>query len=158
MGTYAENVTQEYIDLGHDVSVFTLNGGNLKTREILRGVEVHRPLIADASNVFPFLWFEDAMAQSSDRIITVSYAMQQDLIRHGWSPSKVSAVWNGVDPERYSMQKCKPEDIAATREKYCVPKDCNMLLFVGRLSWVKGARNLLLAMPSVLKEYPKLNS
>ena len=29
-----------------------------------------------------------------------------------------------------------------------------MLLFVGRLSWVKGARNLLLAMPSVLKEYP----
>ncbi len=56
LGTYAENVTQEYIDLGHDVSVFTLNGGNLKTREILRGVEVHRPLIADASNVFHFLW------------------------------------------------------------------------------------------------------
>ena len=29
-----------------------------------------------------------------------------------------------------------------------------MLLFVGRLSWVKGAKNLLLAMPSVLKENP----
>jgi glycogen(starch) synthase len=29
-----------------------------------------------------------------------------------------------------------------------------MLLFVGRLSWVKGVRNLLLAMPDVLKEYP----
>ena len=55
LGTYAENVTQEYVDMGHDVSVFTLNfGGNLKTREILRGVEVHRPLIADASNVFPY--------------------------------------------------------------------------------------------------------
>jgi len=240
LGTYAEYVTQEYIDIGHDVSVFTLKGGDLKTREILRGVEIHRPLIADASNVFPFFvvddlkkwgtnikffndifiynilsatkfinglikkekhnfdvvcvhdwlssisglviknetkipvvfhthsteWgrsqgpgsevvshFEDAMAQNSDKIITVSYAMQQDLARHGWSPSKVSVVWNGVDPERYSMQKCEPEDIAATREKYCVPKDWNMLLFVGRLSWVKGVRNLLLAMPSVLKEY-----
>ena len=241
LGTYAENVTQQYIDMGHDVSVFTLNGGNLKTREILKGVEVHRPLIADASNVFPFFvvddlkkwgtnikffndifiynilsatkfinglikkekynfdvvcvhdwlsstaglviknetkipvifhvhsteWgrsqgpgsevvshFEYAMAQNSDRIITVSYAMQQDLIRHGWSPSKISMVWNGVDPERYDMAKYSPEDIATLREKYGVPKDWNMLLFVGRLSWVKGARNLLLAMPSVLKEYP----
>ena len=37
----------------------TLNfGGNLKTREIKRGVEVHRPLIADASNVFPFFVVE----------------------------------------------------------------------------------------------------
>ncbi len=241
LGTYADYVTQEYVDIGHDVSVFTLNGGNLKTREILRGVEVHRPLIADASNVFPFFvvddlkkwgtnikffndifiynilsatkflnslikkekyhfdvvcvhdwlssisglviknetsipvvfhthsteWgrsqgkgsevvshFEYAMAQNSDRVITVSYAMQQDLIRHGWSPSKISVVWNGVDPERYSMTKCKPEDVAAIREKYGVPKNWSMLLFVGRLSWVKGVRNLLLAMPSVLKEYP----
>jgi hypothetical protein len=31
LGTYAEYVTQEYIDIGHDVSVFMLNGGNLKT-------------------------------------------------------------------------------------------------------------------------------
>ena len=29
-----------------------------------------------------------------------------------------------------------------------------MLLFVGRLAWVKGVRNLLQAMPLVLKEYP----
>jgi glycosyltransferase involved in cell wall biosynthesis len=94
------------------------------------------------------------MAQNSDRIITVSYAMQQDLIKHGWSPSKVSVVWNGVDPERYDMTKCKPADVAAIREKYGVPNGWNMLLFVGRLSWVKGVRNLLLAMPSVLKEYP----
>ncbi len=97
---------------------------------------------------------EYAMAQNSDRVITVSYAMQQDLIKHGWSPSKVSVVWNGVDPERYDMAKCNPKDIAATREKYGVPKDWNMLLFVGRLSWVKGAKNILLAMPSVLKQYP----
>ena len=241
LGTYAESITQEYIDIGHDVSVFTLNGGNLKTREILSGVEVHRPLIANACNVFPLFveddlkkwgtnikffndifiynilsatklinnlikkeqykfdiicvhdwlssisgliiknetkipvvfhthsteWgrskgqgsevvshFEDAMAQNSDKIITVSYAMQQDLVRHGWSQSKISVVWNGVDPKKYNMQQCEPQDIAATRKKYGVPKDWNMLLFVGRLSWVKGVRNLLLAMPSVLKEFP----
>ncbi len=29
-----------------------------------------------------------------------------------------------------------------------------MILFLGRLSWVTGGRNLLQAMPSVLREYP----
>jgi glycogen(starch) synthase len=40
------------------------------------------------------------------------------------------------------------------RERYGVPDNWNMLLFVGRLTWVKGVRNLMIAMPSVLKEYP----
>jgi glycogen(starch) synthase len=241
LGTYAEYITHEFVDIGHDVSVFTLNEGGLKTREILQGVEVHRPLIADASNVFPFFVVDDlkkwgtniklfndifiynilsatkflnglikkekykfdvvcvhdwlssisglvikneskipvifhthstewgrsggqgsevvshlegAMAQNSDRIITVSYAMQQDLIKHGWTQSKISVVWNGVDPERYNPRKCEQEEIEKIREQYKIPKDWNMLLFIGRLTWVKGVRNLLQAMPSVLKEYP----
>jgi glycogen(starch) synthase len=241
LGTYAEYVTHEFVDIGHDVSVFTLNPGNLKTREVLKGVEVHRPLIADASNVFPFFVVDDlkkwgtniklfndifiynilsatkflnglikkerynfdivcvndwlssisglvikneakipvvfhthstewgrsggqgsevvshlevAMAQNANRIITVSYAMQQDLIRHGWPQSKISVVWNGVDPERYNPRSCQKEDVEKIREKYGVPRDWNMLLFVGRLTWVKSVRNLLQAMPIVLKEYP----
>jgi glycogen synthase len=241
LGTYAEYVTQEYVDIGHDVSVFTLNPGNLKTREIIRGVEVHRPLVADASNVFPFFvvddlkkwgtniklfndifiynilsatkfingllkkeqyhfdvvcvhdwlssiaglviknetkipvvfhthsteWgrsggqgsevvshFESAMAQNSDRIITVSYAMQQDLVQHGWSQSKIGVVWNGVDANRYDPAKVKQQDIANLRAAYEIPEDWNMVLFVGRLAWVKGVRNILQAMPMVLKEFP----
>jgi glycogen(starch) synthase len=242
LGTYAEYITHEFVDIGHDVSVFTLNDGSLKTREILQGVEVHRPLIADASNVWPFFvvdnlkkwgtniklfndifiynilsatkfinglikkekynfdvvcvhdwlssvaglvikneiqklpvvfhahsteWgrsggtgsevvshFEEAMAQNADRIVTVSYAMQEDLIKHGWPQSKISVVWNGVDPERYDPHQCPKEDIMKIREKYSIPKDWNMILFVGRLTWVKSVRNLLQAMPTVLREYP----
>jgi glycogen(starch) synthase len=183
LGTYAEYITHEFVDIGHDVSVFTLNPGDLKTREILRGVEVHRPLIADASNVFPMFVVDDlkkwgtniklfndifiynilsatkflnglikkehyqfdvvcvhdwlssiaglvikneskipvvfhvhstewgragghgsevvshlewAMANEADKIITVSYAMEQDLAQHGWPLSKISAVWNAT--------------------------------------------------------------
>ncbi|MCX8151251.1 MAG: glycosyltransferase family 4 protein [Candidatus Bathyarchaeota archaeon] len=241
LGTYAEYITREYVDIGHDVSVFTLNNGTLKTREILRGVEVHRPLIADASNIFPFFvvddlkkwgtnikffndifiynilsatkfingllnkekyhfdvvcvhdwlsslsgliiknetkipvvfhthsteWgrsggqgsevvghFERAMAQHSDRIVTVSYAMQQDLVQHGWPQSKISVVWNGVDPTRYNPRRIQKSAVDAIRAKYGIPKDWNMILFVGRLAWVKGVRNILQAMPIVLKEFP----
>jgi glycosyltransferase involved in cell wall biosynthesis len=242
LGTYAEYITREFIELGHDVTVFTLNSGNLKTKEILRGVEVHRPLIADASNVFPFIVTEDlrrwgtnikffndifiynilsatkfinelvrkdgvhydivcvhdwlssiagmtiknetkipvvfhvhstewgrsggqgstvvsylehSMAEVADHIITVSHAMRDDLLRHGWRAPKISVVWNGVDPERYDPEKCSPEEIRRLREKYGVSEDGQMILFLGRLTWVKGIRNLVQAMPLILNEYPK---
>jgi len=242
LGTYAEYITREYIELGHDVSVFTLNPGNLPTREIYKGVEVHRPLTADASNVFPvfvtedlrrwgtnikffndiFLYnilsstkiinslmgkedykfdlvcvhdwlsgiagniiknetkipvvfhvhstewgrsggagsevvthLENQMAERADHIVTVSEAMREDLVRHGWQASKISVVWNGVDPEKYDPSLVKPEAIHRVRERHGVPKDGNMILFIGRLTWVKGVRNLVQAMPSVIKDYPK---
>jgi len=59
LGTYAEYITREFVAMGNDVTVFTLNPGNLKTREIIKGVEVHRPLIADASNIFPMFVIDD---------------------------------------------------------------------------------------------------
>ena len=59
LGTYAQYITKEFITLGWDVCVYTLNPGNLKTREVLDGVEVHRPIIVDAGNVFPLFVAED---------------------------------------------------------------------------------------------------
>ena len=241
LGTYADYITREYVAMGNDVTVFTLNPGNLKTREILKGVEVHRPLISDASNVFPMFvtddlkkwgtnirmfndifiynilsaskflnsmlkkeschydvvcvhdwlssisglmakneskvpvafhvhstewgraggqgsevvsYLEYATAQKVDKIITVSHAMQEDLAKHGWQKSKISVVWNGVDPERYSPKNCRPEEVEAVRQRYDVKPDEKMLLFCGRLTWVKGVANLVQAMPMALAEYP----
>jgi glycogen(starch) synthase len=242
LGTYAEYITREYVSMGNDVTVFTLNPGNLKTREIMKGVEVHRPLVADASNVFPMFVVDDlkkwgtnirlfnnifiynilsaskfinsmlkkeklnydivcvhdwlssvsglmvknetsvpvafhvhstewgraggqgsevvshlewATSQKVDKIVTVSHAMQEDLVRHGWQNSKISVVWNGVDPEQYSPKVCKPEEVEAIRSKYKIKPDEKMILFLGRLTWVKGVTNLVQAMPMVLSEYPK---
>jgi glycosyltransferase involved in cell wall biosynthesis len=242
LGTYAEYITREFVEMGHDVTVFTLNPGNLKTREIIKGVEVHRPLIADATNVFPIFvtddlkkwganiclfndifiynilsatkfvnslikkegykfdvvavhdWlssiagiiiknetkipvvfhvhstefgrsggqgsevvshFETSTAKNVDHIITVSHAMREDLIRHGWSAEKISAVWNGVNAERYDPTKYSSEDAKQIRDKYGIKNDEHMLFFLGRLTWVKGVRNMIQAMPSILSEYPK---
>ncbi len=242
LGTYAEYITHKYVELGHDVTVFTLNPGDLKTRETLEGVEVHRPMIADAGNIFPMFVIDDlrkwgtnirffsdvfiynvlsatkfinglikkegykfdvvcvhdwlssiaglivknemkmpvvfhvhstewgrsggqgsevvshmesATAQVADRVITVSHAMRDDLVRHGWPAQKISVVWNGVDPERYNPDKCSPEDIEKVRDKYDITEDERMLFFLGRLTWVKGVRNLTQAMPLILKQYPK---
>jgi len=243
LGTYAEYITREFVSLGHDVTVFTLNPGNLKTREIVKGVEVHRPLVANASNVFPMFVIDDLKkwgtnirffndifiynvlsatkfinsllkkegchydvvcvhdwlssisslivknetrvpvafhvhstewgrsggqgsevvshlewetAQRADRIVTVSHAMQEDLVRHGWPKSKISVVWNGVDPRCYNPRNCKPEEVEAFRKRYGIKPDEQMLLFCGRLTWVKGVGNLIQAMPMVLEEHPNV--
>ena len=242
LGTYADYITRELVELGHEVTVFTLNQGNLKTKEVMKGVEVHRPMIVDASNVFPMFVINDLLkwgtnirffndifiynvlsasklvnglikkegykfdiicvhdwlssiagmitknetkiplvfhvhstewgrsggqgsevvshlesetAMLADRVITVSYTMRDDLIRHGWAESKIHAVWNGVDPKRYNPINCRSEDVGRIREKYGIPTDWNFLLFVGRLTWVKSIRNLVQALPIVLEEYPK---
>ena len=59
LGTYAENMCQAMIDLGHEVSLFTLNDGLLKTKETLKGVDVYRPMIVDGSNVLPLFFSDD---------------------------------------------------------------------------------------------------
>jgi len=242
LGTYAEYITREYVSMGHDVTVFTLNPGNLKTREIMKGVEVHRPLVSDASNVFPMFvvddlkkwgtnirlfsdiftynilsaskfinsmlkkekchfdvvcvhdwlssiagivvknetnipvvfhvhsteWgrsggsgsgvvshFEWAAAEKADRILTVSHAMKEDLVKHGLSSSKISVIWNGVDPELYNLKDCKTKEVEAIREGYGIKPDEKMILFLGRLTWVKGVLNLVQAMPTIIAEHPK---
>jgi glycosyltransferase involved in cell wall biosynthesis len=98
---------------------------------------------------------ERAAAHNADEIITVSHSMRDDLTRHGWPQSKISVVWNGVNPQRYNPQNYRFEAVKEIREKYGVQKDWNMLLFVGRLTWVKSVGNLVQAMPMVLKEHPK---
>ena len=242
LGTYADYITREYVSLGHDVTVFTLNPGNLKTRQVQKGVEVHRPLIADASNFLPVFVVDDlkrwgtnirmfndiliyntlsatkfvnsmikkegckfdvvcvhdwlssmaglivknetkipvvfhvhstewgrsggpgsevvshlewATSQEVDKIITVSHAMQEDLTRHGWPKSRISVVWNGVDPKRYDPKNCDAEEVNAVRRRYGISPDEKMILFIGRLTWVKGVTNLVQAMPTVLAEYPR---
>jgi glycosyltransferase involved in cell wall biosynthesis len=81
--------------------------------------------------------------------------MRDDLVKHGWPAGKISVVWNGVDPDRYDPTTVKAETAKKIREKYNIPDDGFMLLFIGRLTWVKGVRNLIQAMPSILREYPK---
>ena len=242
LGTYAIEITRKYIELGHDVTIFTLNDGTLKTREVWKGIEIHRPLIIDASKIFPFIVTEDlarwgtylkffndvfiyniltaskmlnqlirkenekydiiavhdwlssiagliiktetpnqkvvfhvhsteeqrsndgssvikylehTMAQNADKIITVSYAMRDHLATIGYPVEKIRVVWNGVDPTKYDPTKVKQEDINNLKTKYGIADDEKTILFVGRLTWVKGVQNLIQALPLVLNEYPK---
>jgi glycosyltransferase involved in cell wall biosynthesis len=245
LGTYAAEITRKFVLDDHDVTVFTMNDdeGSLPTREIWRGIEIHRPLHIDISDSLPDVIAEDikkwewgrgvhffgklmvynylsaaklinelikkenmkydivvahdwlsAMGgitvkretdlplafhvhstekgrtmgngssvvsnielragKTADLVVTVSYAMKDELIQLGFPREKIQVSYNGVDPQKYSPSNVSPEEIRRVRSKYGLRDDELMILFLGRLVGVKGVDKLIMAMPHILTKIP----
>jgi glycosyltransferase involved in cell wall biosynthesis len=244
LGTYAAEITRKFVLMDHDVTVFTMNddAGSLPTREIWRGIEIHRPLHINISDSLPDVLAEDVKkwgrgvqlfskilvynylsasklvnelirkenfkydvliahdwlsaiagitvkkevnlpfafhvhstekgrtlgngsevvsnielrgAQTADLIVTVSYAMKDELIKLGFPKEKIQVCYNGVDPQKYDPETVNTEQIRKIRDSYGVKDDELMILFLGRLVGVKGVDRLIMAMPHVLQKTPK---
>jgi glycogen(starch) synthase len=246
LGTYAAEITRKFVLMDHDVTIFTMNddSGSLPTREIWRGIEIHRPLHIDISDSLPDVVAEDVRkwgrgggiqlfstylvynylsasklvnelirkenikydiviahdwlsaiagltvkkeaglpfafhvhstekgrtlgngsevvsnielhgANAADLIVTVSYAMKDELVKLGFPKEKIQVCYNGVDPQKYSPEAVNPEQVKKIRELYGIKDDESMILFLGRLVGVKGVDKLIMAMPHVLQKIPK---
>jgi glycosyltransferase involved in cell wall biosynthesis len=94
-------------------------------------------------------------ANMADMIVTVSYAMKDELIQLGFPKDKIQVSYNGVDPKKYNPANIPPEKIRKVRESYGIKDDDLMILFLGRLVGVKGVDKLIMSMPHVLSKYPK---
>jgi glycosyltransferase involved in cell wall biosynthesis len=244
LGTYAAEITRKFVLMDHDVTIFTMNddAGSLPTREIWRGIEIHRPLHIDISDSLPDVLAEDVKkwgrgiqlfskilvynylsasklvnelikkenfkydiviahdwlsaisgitvkkevglpfafhvhstekgrtlgngsevvsnielhgAKAADLIITVSYAMKDELTKLGFPKDKIQVCYNGVDPQKYNPENVNAEQVKKIRDLYGIKDDEPMILFLGRLVGVKGVDKLIMAMPHVLQKIPK---
>ena len=243
LGTFVTELSQKQVELGNEVTVFSLNRNNqLPTHENWNNVAVYRPKTLDLTQTFllfaehslrswgeNFKFFADVVSynmisasqlvnllirkeghsfdlvdahdwlgimggmiakkeldiplffhvhstevgrsvgrgshtikdiefeggQKADCVITVSYAMKDELEKLGFPPHKIRVCWNGVDPNKYDPSKVSSEEKQNLRRKYGINDDENMLLFIGRLVTVKGIDKLVQAMPDVLKDFPK---
>lgn len=243
LGTYTAEITRKFVLLDHDVTVFTMNDdvGSLPTREIWRGIEIHRPLLIDISDSLPNVLADDIKkwgrgvqlfskilvynylsasklvnelikkdntkydaviahdwlsaisgitikketdlplafhvhstekgrtlgngsevvsnielhgARAADLIVTVSYAMKDELIKLGFPREKIQVCYNGVDPAKYNPETVTEEQTKKIRAVYDIKNDEPMILFLGRLVGVKGVDKLIMAMPHVLRKNP----
>ena len=91
----------------------------------------------------------------ADRIITVSYAMRDHLVHLGYDERKIRVVYNGIDGEKYDPAAIPQGETRKVRMKLGINEDEFMILFVGRLTWIKGADVLLRSMPQILSRVPK---
>ncbi|MDH5449978.1 MAG: glycosyltransferase family 4 protein [Candidatus Bathyarchaeota archaeon] len=87
LGTYAAEITRKFVLLDHDVSVFTMNddAGTLPTRELWRGVEIHRPAHIDVSDSLPDVIAEDVKKwgrgiQLFSKILVYNYLSAAKLV------------------------------------------------------------------------------
>jgi len=244
LGTYAAEITRKFVLMDNDVTVFTMNDdeGNLPTREIWRGIEIHRPQHIDISDSLPDVVAEDIKkwgrgaqmfskilvynylsasklvnelirkegikydiviahdwlsaiggitvkremglplafhvhstekgrtlgngsevvsnielhcGMAADLIVTVSYAMKDELTKLGFPKDKIQVCYNGVDPQKYNPETVNAEQIKKIRAYYGIKDDELVILFIGRLVGVKGVDKLIMAMPHVLQKTPK---
>jgi len=93
--------------------------------------------------------------QAVDRIMTISEYIGQTVIeRFPQAKNKIKAVYSGIDLKRYKpywdneVQEKRKE----LRQKFGV-EDKKVVLFVGRLSAVKGPDILIKAMEKVMNKY-----
>jgi glycosyltransferase involved in cell wall biosynthesis len=244
LGTYAAEITRKFVLMDNDVTVFTMNddAGSLPTREIWRGIEIHRPQHIDISDSLPDVVAEDIRkwgrgihlfskimvynylsasklvnelirkegikydivvahdwlsaiggmtvkreiglpfafhvhstekgrtlgngsevvsnielhaANTADLIVTVSYAMKDELSNLGFPKEKIQVSYNGVDPQKYNPEEVTAEQIQKIRAYYDIKDDEFMILFIGRLVGVKGVDKLIMALPKILQKTPK---
>jgi glycosyltransferase involved in cell wall biosynthesis len=92
---------------------------------------------------------------AADLIVTVSYAMKDELIKLGFPKDKIQVCYNGVDPQKYDPKAVTAEQIRKIRAIYGLKDDEIMILFLGRLVGVKGVDKLILGMPHILQKNPK---
>jgi len=97
---------------------------------------------------------EQQAGHFADRVITVSYAMREELTKMGIPSEKIRVCYNGVNSEKYSVERITSKEIEETRQKYGIGDEEFMILFIGRLTWIKGASNLVMAMTHVLNQIP----
>jgi len=133
-------------------------GGMIVKRELglplmfhVHSTEVGRS-VGRGSHVIKDIEFEGG--QVADCVITVSYAMRDELEKFGFPYDKIRVCWNGVDPDKYDPNNVSDEEKKGLRHRYGIADHENMLFFVGRLVTVKGIDNLVKAMPHVLQDFP----
>ena len=71
----------------------------------------------------------------------------------GYPEAKIRVLHNGVDATKDDPAKIPKRQVEAFRERIGVGTS-PMIFFIGRLTWVKGADPLILAMPEFSREIP----
>lgn len=89
----------------------------------------------------------------ADKIIAISNATKEYVLRLGAKPKKITVIYNGVDVERFKIIPGKRE---AMRKKLGVPNDAQVVLTVRRMVYKNGVDTLLDCANLAVKKNPKL--
>ena len=90
---------------------------------------------------------------AADKIIAISEATKQYVLRLGAKPSKIKVIYNGVDTVRFRIIEGKKEEM---RRKLGIPQDAVVVLTVRRLVYKNGVDTLLDCANIAIKKNRKI--
>ena len=95
-------------------------------------------------------WMERTSVRRSDRIITISRAMREILVRdYGAPPDRVDIVHDGVDTQIFHRQQAR--ELRASH----APGDDHVLIFHGVIDPQDSPELLIEAAPAILARHPR---
>ena len=90
---------------------------------------------------------------TADKIIAISDATKEYILRLGAKPSKIKVIYNGVDVDRFRLIKGKREEM---RKKLGISQETIVVLTVRRLVYKNGVDTLLECAHIAVKKNPKI--
>ena len=90
---------------------------------------------------------------TADKIIAISDATKEYILRLGAKPSKIKVIYNGVDVDRFRLIKGKREEM---RKKLGISQETIVVLTVRRLVYKNGVDTLLECADIAVKKNPKI--
>lgn len=81
------------------------------------------------------------------RIVAVSEGIRQDMMRKGIPEKKIRLIINGIAEEQGTVEAFSKKDLG-------IPEESPVVAVVARLSWEKGHRYLIDALPDILRACP----
>jgi teichuronic acid biosynthesis glycosyltransferase TuaC len=89
--------------------------------------------------------------KAADKIIAISGATKDYVLRLGAKPSKVKVIYNGVDLKKFRLNIGKREEM---RKKLGIPREAVVALTVRRLVYKNGIDTLIDSANEVIKKNP----
>ena len=85
--------------------------------------------------------------KKSDAIIAFTSFEKKFYTKYGITKDKIYVIPPGIDPEDY-----KEPDVEGFKVRYNIPRECSILLFIGRKTYYKGVQNVILALKLLIKK------
>lgn len=92
------------------------------------------------------------LAGLSDRVVAVSSAVKEDIIKYDHiNKKKIMVINNGIDKELFNSQ-----DRSTMRKELGIPPDVHVIGTVGRLTYQKGQKYLIEALACLKDKFSKI--
>ena len=98
-----------------------------------------------------YTWLNLLLLKRYDKIIAVSYALKDFMVKRGISPDKITVVHNAIDVDAWNRANIR----STLRDEFQIPAGRKIVGVVGRLRYEKDLPTTLAVAQNVIRERPE---